>query len=225
MPKRLISSDMWSDAFFEELSCKAKLLFIYLVTNAHTSQAGIGQVTDKKVAAETDIDRSEVPNLFAELAEQVERLQEWYWVRNFVRHQVGNRSFFKAAARYSERTPFNTAFKKYYENNDFSVAQHSTAQEVSPPCRQALDTLSTPCRHPVASATIHNSLLKALDKINISPEEIEIAGQLITLGCDYQDIEAARKLKNKNNLKYLQNIVCEMRDIRKGAENLDEIPY
>ncbi len=77
---------------------------------------------------------------------------------------------------------------------------------------------------PSRAMIIHNELLKALGKIQVSPEEIMIAEQLIAIGCNYDDIAAARKLKGKNSLQYLKNVVCECRDQRKTMENTDDIP-
>lgn len=72
---------------------------------------------------------------------------------------------------------------------------------------------------------IYNQLLKALNKISLSPEEILIGEKLLSAGCTYEDIEVARKEKNKNNLKYLRNIVCEVRDRRiKKQEHKDYEP-
>jgi len=78
---------------------------------------------------------------------------------------------------------------------------------------------------PEKATGIHAALLTALNKLQVSPEEIAIAEKLLSIGCEYQDIEAARKLKNKNSLKYLQNVVCEMRDIRTKTEEIDDNPF
>jgi hypothetical protein len=158
MTKRFIDSDMWSDAFFEELGHKAKLLFIYLITCSHTSQAGIGQTTDKKIAAETDLLKNELPALFDELAEKVERQGAWYWIKNFTKHQTGNNSFLKAAVKYARKTPFCDAFmlqntineSELFNNkqpnqyiNKYNINQHSTggAYTVATPCLQGVGTM------------------------------------------------------------------------------------
>lgn len=106
MPKRMISSDMWSDKIFEGLGCKEKLLFIYLITSPYTSQAGIGQVTDKRIADDTDLDRKAIPEIMANIAGLVERQKEWFWVKNFLSHQGQNPSFCLSAIKYAEKTPF-----------------------------------------------------------------------------------------------------------------------
>jgi len=86
----------------------------------------------------------------------------------------------------------------------------------------------TPEVIPDDAKDIHGQLLKALNKISLSPEEILIGEKLIFTGCTFEDIETARKEKNKNNLKYLRNIVCEVRDRRiqrKEAEHFEPEIY
>lgn len=77
---------------------------------------------------------------------------------------------------------------------------------------------------PGKAINIHAELLKALDKIIVSPKEIMIAEKLIEAGCIFEDIAVARKEKGKNQLAYLQNIVCEMRDKRIKKQE-DETDY
>lgn|SRR5574343_663125 len=237
MPKRLISTDVWSDAFVERLSYKAKYLFLYLITSPYTSQAGIGLATDKKIANDTDLNREDLPGLFSELSEIVSRKAEWFWIKNFFKHQCCNSSFAKGALKYAKNTPF---FEEFKELNQVSLNTNTNInrsdqirsdQEVSTPCRHPPDTVSTPCHentenypHPSRAMIVHNELLKALNKIQVSPEEIMIAEQLVAIGCNYDDIAAARKLKGKNSLQYLKNVVCECRDQRKTMENADDIP-
>lgn len=116
MPKRMISSDMWSDKTFEDLGCKEKLLFIYLITSPYTSQAGIGQVTDKRIADDTDLDRKEIPEIMQNISALVERQQEWFWVKNFLAHQGQNPSFCASAIKYAEKTPFFEKVKAIAES-------------------------------------------------------------------------------------------------------------
>lgn len=73
---------------------------------------------------------------------------------------------------------------------------------------------ATPEIIPEHQEALYNSLLKALGKISITPEELHIGQQLLAADCTLKDIEQARISKGKNNLKYLRNIVCECRDRR-----------
>jgi hypothetical protein len=184
MPKRFIDSDMWSDAFFEELSHKAKLLFIYLVTCSHTSQAGIGQATDKKVSAETDLRSADLPGAFSEIADKVERQAAWYWIKNFTKHQTGNNSFLKAAVKYAKRTPFFNAFIQYNGINENELLnskqgnQHSIKNNINQHSTGGGYTVATPCLHPVATVA-HSAAHLFLSKLCIiSPSPIEIENMI-----------------------------------------------
>jgi len=77
---------------------------------------------------------------------------------------------------------------------------------------------------PSRAMVVHNELLKALGKLQVSPEEILITERLLGIGCTYADIEQARKLKGKNFMQYLKDAVCECRDRRKALEELNDIP-
>ena len=116
MPKRMISSDMWSDKIFEELGHKEKLLFIYLITSPYTSQAGIGQITDKRIADDIGLQRKEIPEIMQNISMLVERQDEWFWVKNFLSHQGQNPSFCTSAIKYAEKTPFFEKVKAIAES-------------------------------------------------------------------------------------------------------------
>lgn len=116
MPKRMISSDMWSDKVFEELGHKEKLLFVYLITSPYTSQAGIGQVTDKRIADDIGLQRKEISEIMQNISMLVERQDEWFWVKNFLSHQGQNPSFCTSAIKYAEKTPFFEKVKEIAES-------------------------------------------------------------------------------------------------------------
>ncbi len=116
MPKRMINSDIWSDKIFEGLGYKEKLLFIYLITSPYTSQAGIGQATDRRIAGDTGLDIKEIPDIMLNLDGLVERQQEWFWVKNFLVHQGQNPSFCMSAIKYAEKTPFSEKVKEIAES-------------------------------------------------------------------------------------------------------------
>jgi len=105
-----------------------------------------------------------------------------------------------------KKPPSSSSSKNTFEVSDFFPEHEAPTPEVIPD--DAKD--------------IHGQLLKALNKISLSPEEILIGEKLISTGCTFEDIEAARKEKNKNNLKYLRNIVCEVRDRRIQRKEAEE---
>jgi hypothetical protein len=86
---RTIDCGMWRDAWFSELPPSAKLLFVYLMTNPLTSQAGALETTIRAMAFDTGIDPADVEAILASFGDRV----VWWpghhvvWLRNFVRRQ------------------------------------------------------------------------------------------------------------------------------------------
>ena len=60
---RLIDTIFWEDNYTANLDPIEKLLFLYFLTNSSTSICGIYQVTLKKIAVETGIDREMVEKI------------------------------------------------------------------------------------------------------------------------------------------------------------------
>ncbi len=149
MPKRYISSDLWNDAAIERLTFHARYLFIYLITSPHTSQAGIGQATDRKISSETGIEQEGLAQIFEELKELVVRHQEWFWVKNFLKHQGQNKNFCIAALKYAEKTPFFDEFNQNCANiiSQYKIKQIRSEQGVSKPYANGIDTVSEQCRN------------------------------------------------------------------------------
>lgn len=101
MAQRAFDTNTWSDRWFEDLPPQAKLLFIYLWTNEHCNQAGLYEISTKKMAFETGLDLDQIPELMQTLEPKV----VWYpdqgivWVKNFLRHQSRSNKFVAAATK------------------------------------------------------------------------------------------------------------------------------
>lgn len=98
MTFRKIDTEMWQDPWFEQLEPEDKLAFIYLWTNPYCNQAGIYEISSRRVSFDIGyhIDTISIP-----LSEKV----IWYpdrkiiWVKNFFRHQCQNGKFAIAALK------------------------------------------------------------------------------------------------------------------------------
>ena len=55
MPNRSVTTDIWEDEWFEELSKDEKLLWFYLITNSATRLSGVYELRFKKAARETGL--------------------------------------------------------------------------------------------------------------------------------------------------------------------------
>lgn len=89
---RNVDCATWDDAWFAELDPRAKLFFLYLVTNRRSTSCGAYEITVRQMAFETGLAADEIERWLHEWAPRV----MWWpahqivWLRNFVRYQVYN---------------------------------------------------------------------------------------------------------------------------------------
>lgn len=98
MAYRQFSTGTWQDPWFEKLSLKARMLFIYLWTNDVCNQAGIYQISKRRIEFEIGFKLDDSIN---ELAPKVLWFDdiEVIWVKNFFRWQCQNPKFAFSAVR------------------------------------------------------------------------------------------------------------------------------
>ena len=99
MPERRFNTEYWNDPDIIELPMKAKLLYLYLWTNARCNQAGLYEIAIKTIVFETGLMAEEIPELLKVLEKKVAWLPEQnvIWVKNFLRHQSKSPKFLVAA--------------------------------------------------------------------------------------------------------------------------------
>ena len=89
---RAIFSYMWSDPWFEKLKQDEKLLFIYLVTNSHSSIAGLYEITKRVMAFETGISLTRIDEILKSLDADGRVMYDddstIVWVKNMHKYQV-----------------------------------------------------------------------------------------------------------------------------------------
>jgi len=106
MAYRKFDTGTWTDPWFEQLSPRAKLAFIYFWTNSQVNQAGLYELSEKRISFELGYG---IDTIYIELQPKVYWNDEkgWIWVFNFFRHQCQNPKFAAAAVNcirdYNER--------------------------------------------------------------------------------------------------------------------------
>ena len=97
--KRSISTSIWSDPFFEDLSPSDKLIFVYLITNEKTNMLGIYECSEKKISFETGIDSDTVKMGLKrfERVKKISRVANYIILLNFMKHQKYNTNMKKSA--------------------------------------------------------------------------------------------------------------------------------
>lgn len=92
MAFRKFDTGFWHNAFVEPLSKEAKLLYIYLWTNDNCNQAGIYEITKKRILFDCGLD---IDKYAPELSKSI----AWFsddniiWVRSFFKEQCQNEKF------------------------------------------------------------------------------------------------------------------------------------
>lgn len=96
MAYRTISTNTWQDPWFEALTPKAKLAFIYLWTNDVCNQAGFYRISERRMNFELGF---KVSDIIDELKPKI----EWFpgenvvWVKAFFKRQCANEKFMVGA--------------------------------------------------------------------------------------------------------------------------------
>lgn len=87
---RNVSVKFWSDPFIESLTPEKKYFFLYLITNEHTTQCGIYEISIRQMAFETGYNADTVSKLieFFERSGKVKysRKTNELAIKNFVKH-------------------------------------------------------------------------------------------------------------------------------------------
>jgi hypothetical protein len=86
---RYINTKFWDDDYIAELEPLSKLVFIYLLTNANTNIAGVYEITIKRIAYDTGIDREYVKEIISQLKQdgKIDREGDYVALSNFFKHQ------------------------------------------------------------------------------------------------------------------------------------------
>lgn len=98
---RMINTSFWDDAYIMELDPIEKLLFLYFLTCPLTDLCGAYQITLKRIAFDTGIDRDMVLKILDrfEAAGKMYYRDGWLIIKNFSKHQASNPNVDKGIAR------------------------------------------------------------------------------------------------------------------------------
>lgn len=86
---RSVNTGVWDDSFFSELDVEGKLLFLYFLTNALTTIAGVYQISKKRILFDTGLDRAVLDKHLQqfESAARIRYQDDWLVLRNWLKHQ------------------------------------------------------------------------------------------------------------------------------------------
>lgn len=85
--KRYFDTNFWSDTWVETLTREEKLFFIYLFTNERVSIAGVYEIPLKRMAIETDFDKTEIMSMLTKMESRAKYINGWVVLRNAIKSQ------------------------------------------------------------------------------------------------------------------------------------------
>jgi len=90
--KRYVDTKFWDDNYIIEKDPSEKLLFLYLLTNTLTNIIGIYEISIKRIAFDTGIDKDMVLKILErfEADNKVKYQDGWIVIKNFTKHQLDN---------------------------------------------------------------------------------------------------------------------------------------
>lgn len=114
MAYRKFDTGTWQDPWFEDLSPKAKLAFIYLWTNEVCNPAGIYEISEKRIKFELGYG---IDTIYSEIDTKIhwDHTRKTVWVKNFFRRQCQNSKFAIAALNSIKDDPYK--LKTFIEYN------------------------------------------------------------------------------------------------------------
>jgi hypothetical protein len=109
---------MWSDPFVESLRPYSKLVFVYLWTNGECNQAGLYQISRKRIEFDTGVEITE--DIRRELWQkaQMHLDENIVWVLNFFKRQCANEKFVIGALRCLSTIPLKFHDNFLYHNRE-----------------------------------------------------------------------------------------------------------
>lgn len=116
---RQIHVEFWSDPDFEELTIKARYLYIYLFTNSHRNEACLYKLSRSRIAFETGLSPAEVSDGLVELSSKVcyDDPTSTVWVVGGMNYQTLSPNCLKAVQRDLQRCPCEAFVRMFCEKN------------------------------------------------------------------------------------------------------------
>jgi len=140
---RYLNTSFWDDSFIINCDPIEKLLFLYCLTNPLTSICGIYEISLKRIAFDTGIDKEMILKIFErfEKADKIKYENGWIALKNFTNHQKCsdnpedniNKGIEKALLKVPENLKIwinlNTKLIKYNSNTNINGKQESKGLE------------------------------------------------------------------------------------------------
>jgi len=149
---RTVSVSFWHSPYIESLNTPERLLYLYLFTNHHVTNAGIMQVSRRAMAFETGIENIEPCIDRLQKDGKIMEVDGYFWVPGFIEHQTANSPKITVSIVKSLlKVPETLAMMVCERYPGLRVAYESACQKlavrtgtISQPYQYGIDTVSIP---------------------------------------------------------------------------------
>ncbi len=106
---RSINTKFWDDSYVIDLSPLEKYLFLYLLTNIHTNLAGVYEITSKKIAFDTGLEKIEIEKILKKFSDDKKIIYQdgFIIIKNYLKNQSFNSSMIKNVEKTINQLPPN----------------------------------------------------------------------------------------------------------------------
>lgn len=111
--QRSFNTKFWDDEYIQNLDPIEKLLFIYFFTNPLTTMCGIYEISLKRGAFDTGIDKDMVEKVLKRFEEdrKIFYINGWIFIKNFLNHQILNPSVMEGVENTLKEIPYEITAK------------------------------------------------------------------------------------------------------------------
>lgn len=140
---RYINTAMWADPWFvDELNPLDRYLFIYLISNGHTTIAGVYEISLRTISFETGLEKDEVTRMLGRLAPKVQYIDGWIVMANGIKNQNYNSPKIKTGIELVLQHVPNQLLVHINWPHDYKPKITEVEQQKLIPYTDGMDTLS-----------------------------------------------------------------------------------
>jgi len=103
--QRYINTKFWSDDYIIQKDIIERYLFLYFLTNEHTSISGIYELGVGAIARETGIEREAIEKMMPRFIGKIYYIDGWVYIKNFSKNQSGSDSIKKGIEKERKKIP------------------------------------------------------------------------------------------------------------------------
>jgi len=121
--QRRVNTAFWDDPYIEKLSYNERYFFLFLITNPHTTIAGIYEISVKKMSFYTGLKTDQIEKFLSKLIKdkKVLYIRNYIFMVNAIRHQMLSEKIVAGIKNIVEALPFDISSCVSITNHRVSI--------------------------------------------------------------------------------------------------------